>query len=475
MHGLTQVGRIALMIFGASLLGGNLNAQELNSKAALIFFAPGSGQMSGAPAVSALIQARLKFVAIQNELATQYRSVDRVNGNSADLISRILALSASGAVDVIATDSGDLSVGLRKQRLANLRMVVMAGGGQELTALWTRAGARSVVCAGGGSPISGFFLGRFAKAWAGGKSAQASMLAASEFESGAYAQLMSVLTAESASHSAHLSGANIDISGKVHASENGPAGSPVLMSDSIAAAAPSGIPHGVRETMGIQLVAQVAPMAQVDSTKVSSARQLLEILSEPAWQQLSDDFPGGPGSDGNGDITIDGQTARILAEPMLEKAGGAAQFKGILDELKDARLIRQTGGVVVELDFNEDFDFSLQNYGSAKAFAAYSVHVPRTVRVDVSANDGMILLTLDNGNDPLLVRAKFVGSVYPRNVSFDLAELSAKLEAGVVGNLFTVVAEVQISTQPTEKVDVMETIAANLEPVMWPELFFNRK
>lgn len=453
-------------------------------------------------AVYRRVMEGLGAVIVSNNLGRHYDRIDLLTGALATrekFFEKLRKRGArSAAVDVLILTHGlpgSLSLGSGDITEAdiraagpfpNLRMVyMMACHGSTLVRAWTESGATVAVGHQDVNSLPGLFFPRFLRRWAEGRSAVEATNEAYRWATGA-ANLVSdyVATPELvdsvgiARSEPVIAGRDVNREGRVSAQPPRPI-TPLRVR-----VTPSSRPtyrHTDFEALAIQLIAAGLPQTSLDATKIPGAQRFYELTKDAAWTSLLDSFPPplegipGTGVGNTGDETwIDGEALRYFLAPLKDWTGD--KLDQVLESIEGARLERANGLLHVSVYFSRALELPVEDESRAGRFSLYSIHVPKTVRFTLSVWEGRLFVSgLAAGIDSLRFRVKLPAlpdNVYLRNLSADLTTGKVRVEAGVVGDLVTVVANAELLARRFDGIDIWETISRNADVLVWPVLVF---
>jgi hypothetical protein len=369
---------------------------------------------------------------------------------------------------------------------------MMACYSASLESAWRDAGAQLVVGHQDVNSLSGFFFPRFLKRWAEGATARDAAEEAYRFSEGT-AQLLSGFINEEQDYLSGLgvvrsepvlSGVDLDRMGHVYP-DHALAIAPLSGPKASLAAAGKVYAHTDFERTSISLLGAMIPQASLKTDAIPSPQELVGRVSGVAWDQLHDSFPNPadgiglpdldlPTEDGQ-QLWIDGESIRYFLAAVRDYAGD--KLGPVMDHVQGLRLTRQGELLYAAIYFDGPFDIGLQDKDRIPNWQPYSVHVPKTIRFAIALQEGVLAVSgLDQGQDALNIKLKMPAlpdSVWVRTASVNLSDGSTHVEAGVVGNLITVVANAEIMARKFDGVDIWGTIERNLDILDFPTLNFH--
>jgi hypothetical protein len=474
------------------------------------------------------VMESLGAVIVANNLGRHYDHIDVLTGphaNREEFFAQIRKRSLKSIVDVvILTHGADKRLILSSGNLTEsdilaagpfprLRMVyMMACYSASLLDAWHTVGAQVVVGHQDINSLPGFFFPRFLREWAEGKSVHEAAANAYRFSEGT-AQLLSTYIKEQdllntvgvgrsepvVRGEPLIHGLDLDFQGRTypdHSLSIEPLQNLRAMATQIAVpnadflvASPASrsvtYAHSDFEKLGISLLGSMIPQATLNVDTIPSAQALVDQIKNLAWAQLQDSFPipsGNTGSFGDVEVPVEvGQQIWIDGEALRYFMAGLANFGGeklqaVLAHIQGVRLTRLTDSLSAAVYFNEDFTIAIQGEATAPNWQPYAIHVPKAVRFSLKMAEGVLTLWgLDEGHDALNLQLKMPAlpdTVYVRNLSANLTNGKIQVEAGVIGNLVTVVAGAEVTARKFTGVDIWESISRNLSFANFPLLNF---
>lgn len=452
----------------------------------------------------------LGAVIVANNLGHYYDHIDVLTGSQANrdtLFAQIRKRGAKSAVDLVLLTHGmDKHLWLTSGSISDqdiraagpfprLRMVyMMACYSASLEGAWRDTGAQVVVGHQDVNSLSGFFFPRFMRRWAEGATAREAASDAYQFSEGTAGMLSTYIKEDQDYLSSVgvtrsepvIQGVDIDRSGQAYP-DHVLAIAPLASAQPMASFASEGavkFSHTDFERMGISLLGTMIPQASLNVDAIPSAQELVNRIHSVAWDQLHDSFPN-PSGDGMPDLDlpsedgqqlwIDGEAIRYFLAAVRDYAGD--KLGPLMDRVQGVRLTRTGANLNAAIYFDGAFDIPLQDKNRIPNWQPYSVHVPKTVRFSVQMLDSVLTVTgLDQGNDALNLKLKMPSplpdSVWVRTASVSLSDGKAHVEAGVLGNMISVIANAELLARKFDGVDVWATIESNLGILVFPALSF---
>lgn len=452
----------------------------------------------------------LGAVIVANNLGRFYDHIDVLTGERATraaLFAQIRKRGQKNVVDVVLLTHGDdkrldlrrgniTEADIRSEgNLPKLRMVYMlACNGASLLDAWHSVGAQVAIGHQDTNSLPGFFFPHFLRRWAEGMSARDAAADAYQFAEGTAQTLSSYIRESDLLNGVGiqrsvpvLAGVDTDRTGRVFPDRSLAISTLTDSTLFVSSASRASYPHSDFEKLGIALLGGMLPQATLNAEAIPSPQALLEQIKEAAWGQFRDSFPQPQGSfpeltmpafdlptEVGQEIWIDGEALKYFAAP-LRQFGGPS-FEQALDRIQGARLSRAVDRLNVSIYFTEAFTLPLKDRDQASNWQPYAVYVPKAVRFSVAMNDGVLnIFGLDQGHDALNLELKMPAlpeAVYLRSVSANLSDGKVRVEAGVIGNLITVIAGAEVVARKFTGVDIWATIDSNLSLFAWPTLFF---
>ncbi|MGK5083754.1 hypothetical protein WDW37_10665 [Bdellovibrionota bacterium FG-1] len=461
------------------------------------------------------VMESLGALIVANNLGRYYDHIDVLTGDRATreaLFAQIKKREAKGVVDlVILTHGAPKRLNLGAGDISDsdvraagpfqrLRMVyMMACYGASMVDAWRAAGAQVAIGHQEINSLPGFFFPRFLKRWAQGRSARDAIDEAYRFAEGT-AELLSSFIVEKTllNHTGVLrsepvmGGVDIDRNGHLFPGKNltiEPLTSRkgVFLTSSLTRVPQDlllgsfiGYPHTSFEQAAIGLLGGMIPQAQLDSDAIPSAQALVDQVKGVAWAQLIDSFPGAGGlsdlplpSDDGEEVWVDGEGLRYLLESLRDYAG--EKMSTVLDRALGIRLTRMHDSLMVGVYFDRSFSIDLRDRTATPNWQPYRIEVPHAVRFAIRMQDGILKVSgLDAEPDALILKIKMPllpESIWVRRLTAHLESGDLQIEAGVMGDRVSVMADGQMTTG-IKGIDIWATIERNLELIGLPWLAF---
>jgi hypothetical protein len=414
-----------------------------------------------------------------------------------DLANAILKRSEAGAIDVFVLANPDSThLNLSNLHFAHLRLIYFAQAlSTQAVQNWRSAGAGLVVAQSDFTGSSSMTSARFIKRWAEGVSASTAAQDAEEYATQTRDSVKKVLQMSAATN-LKLEGLDVDRKGdtgsyisksKNQASTQFDSANPPTLANAPATSSNSnGSNKDDLQNALVQASSALLPSLKVDSSRVANAQALLGLAQPIAWSQLQNLFAAGTGGASSVNTTamateiwIEGDLFKYMFEPLQTWMGG--KFATATDLLQGLKLTRSTAGVEISVYFSKSFNIELKDPGSVSNFQLYSVHVPKTVRAELSNNGELVKISdvdqAEGGNDDRLflnLKVPVVSNkIYLRNGSIDLSNGTVSAEAGILGNTLGIAGNAQIfASQIKPKFNLWQTIQDNLPLLNWTALTF---
>jgi hypothetical protein len=231
------------------------------------------------------------------------------------------------------------------------------------------------------------------------------------------------------------------------------------------------------------------PQASLDVDAIPSAQAFVDRVSDVAWDGLKDSFPTpDTGISSEGEIipgldlpTRDGEQIWVDGEALKYLLGSIRQvaderFAPLLDHLQGLKLTRQGDALNAGIYFDQPMPVSIRDEKKAPRWQPYSLRLPKTVRFSIRMIAGRLVISgLDQGLDTATLKLKMPflpDTVWMKSASVDMGSGHVRVEAGVVGDWVTVVANADLIARKFGGVDIWESIKRNLTPFEWPTLTF---
>jgi len=447
------------------------------------------GNLEGTGSISQQVNARIALSASAQMLKPHYSSVDVLDSpaiSEASILAAVQKRKSASHVDVFVL-STSVTGSLKSRRLSNLRLVYL-GGRTAAHALqdFRNLGAEFAIAQSDFTATSGLSATRFIRRWGEGVDAQAAAEDADQFASKVEKTLGEFAQASGAA-SLSMSGTNIDRKGGSFSQVSKAAAPQAFLLEKAASAA-------VFRKTPYQAAAVAAsnallPSVEVNADAVPNVGALVDRMQPMAWEQLQNVFTNtnsqAPSTETDPlaqEIWVDGEFLKFMATPLQTWAGG--KYAQAIQYLQGVKLTRADGHLELSVYFSQAFDISVQDEAKAANLQLYAVHVPKTVRVQISNVTQKITISgLDDtegeAQDKFFISVKIPvvsNKIYLRSASIDISNGNVLAEAGVLGDTVSLIATAQIfAAQPKPKVDLWQSIKDNEDLFDWPYLLFEKE
>lgn len=441
------------------------------------------------------------YVVTTNQLGKKYDVISVLSGVRAtgpELFREIRKRATKRLVDVVilshglpgklAFTLGDLTKEQieKEEPIAHLRMVyMMACHGATLVNSWKKIGATSIVGHQNVNSLVPFFFPRFLANWAQGMFVDDAALQAHRVAISA-ARSVSPFVKDQEDYISEkgiqksypvIVGENSNIDGaKVYPS--------IFLRGIMAATEIQSLRSGVMKSAVAEIAATLIPQVQFDPDLFNSPQNLIDSLKPTFWGSLQTVFPSHVSENfsqiDSESVWMDGDSLRLMADPLREWAGG--QFATVMDRLQGVRLDPLREGLRVTVYSDRFVDFNLEsilNSSSRKRALGQPLnfHLPKTIRLNVSVQDGIIRLQgFDQGVDSLILTVSGpLGTewkVWPRLVELDLESGKLRVQVAVIGNSLSLWAEGDLMAKKLIGFSFWDSIESNLPVFEWPTLRF---
>jgi hypothetical protein len=241
------------------------------------------------------------------------------------------------------------------------------------------------------------------------------------------------------------------------------------------------------EREGVQLSGAVMVPGLVLNPSMGGVSEFIERASGPAWDLLRSTFPNPvpdlPGrideEDPSGELSwIDGDGLRYFMSPIRDWLG--SKTDAVLNGLLGLRLQKDESGLRTALHLKRAFKISLDEAGfSLPDGSLKSVHLPRTLRVGMRVQDGVVRARfLPVVGESLSFEVEWKGfplNLTPVSLQADLATGAVALEATVLGGWVPFTARVNLYEKKFEGIDFWASIQKRLRKFGLPSLRFEEK
>jgi len=180
--------------------------------------------------------------------------------------------------------------------------------------------------------------------------------------------------------------------------------------------------------------------------------------------------------DAGDEVWLDGDAVRAYLYQVKSWLG--TPVEPFINNLDSGCLLKGDEDLQVFIYLNEKTVINLKTKRQAKKGEIYQIIVPRLVKFKVRTfgESAILFSELDSGGRNgfrFKVKLPFLpDTAYLREVFFDPFDGTARLEAGVIGNSFIVIARAKVMSKSFEGVDVWESVIENLESLVTAPMFF---